>query len=71
MQDGGDQAFGIEPHAREDAGNGNRVMNVGFARAARLSAVGARTELIGALYVGDLRRSEVILQLSAECANWR
>ena len=56
VQDSGHQTLVVETHAREDTGNRDRVIDVGFARKAFLVDMRIRAVEIGPVDLADLDR---------------
>ena len=69
MQDGGGDAFAVEVHVRENAGDFDRMINVRFAGGAQLPLMGLGAEQIGAIDVGDVLGLEVGFQKRAQVGN--
>ncbi len=68
VEDRGDDALVIQVHFRQDFGDLDRMLNVGFAGGAALSLVRFGAKLVGAIDLPDLIRLEIVIGQSAEIA---
>ena len=71
VQQRGGEALRVEAPLRQDARDRERVRDVGLARLAELAAVGGLGELERALDERDVRRRQVMAQVSGELGDFR
>ena len=71
VQQRGGETLRVEPPLRQDAGDRQRVRDVRLARLAELAAMGGVGELERALDERDIRRRQVIAEMSGELRDFR
>ena len=71
VQQRGGEALRVEPPLRQDAGYRQRMRDVRLARLAELAAMGGVGELERALDERDVRRRQVIAEVSGELRDFR